>query len=210
LDRLVYRYGAWLNVHPQPRGMRWHGAAAKHGEISTGLLKAAGSLGLALLAMSYLDLSDGRWLLAAGVLVLATHFFNLLDLRPGRSLKAFLLLGAGLVIGSTDARPLWSLGLFAGGALVAGFYDRRGRVLARQGHRLGFDRTAARRSGADGGPAEVRSLHQRGPRHDVPLPARGGVRHRGRRRGGPRSRPLRALHRCQHEPRVERHRGRCV
>jgi hypothetical protein len=63
------------------------------------------------------------------VLVLATHLFNLLDLRPGRSAKAFVLLGAGLVIGSQDARPLWSLGLFAGAALVAGAYDLRERAM---------------------------------------------------------------------------------
>ncbi len=99
------------------------------GEPSTGALKAAGSLGLALFTMSYLELSNGRWLLAAGVLVLATNAFNLLDLRPGRSTKAFVLLGAGLSIGSGEVRPLWSLGLFAGPALVAGVYDLRERAM---------------------------------------------------------------------------------
>jgi UDP-GlcNAc:undecaprenyl-phosphate/decaprenyl-phosphate GlcNAc-1-phosphate transferase len=111
------------------RGWRGHGAATLRGELSTGALKAAGSLGLALLAMSYLDLSNGRWLLAAGVLVLATNVFNLLDLRPGRATKAFVLLGAGLAIGSADLRPLWALGLFAAPALVAGVYDLRERVM---------------------------------------------------------------------------------
>ncbi len=81
---------------PAPRGWRGHGAAVLRGELSTGALKAAGSLGLALFAMDALGLSDGRWLLAAAVLVLATNVFNLLDLRPGRSTKAFVLLGAGL------------------------------------------------------------------------------------------------------------------
>src|SRR3954469_25773740 len=81
-----------------PRGWRGHGAAVMRGELSTGALKAAGSLGLALLAMDGLGLSDGRWLLAAAVLVLATNVFNLLDLRPGRALKAFVILGAGVVI----------------------------------------------------------------------------------------------------------------
>ena len=79
--------------------------------------------------MSYLGLSNGRWLLATGVLVLATHVFNLLDLRPGRTLKAFALLGAGLAIGSAELRPLWAIGLFAAPALVAGLYDLRERVL---------------------------------------------------------------------------------
>jgi UDP-GlcNAc:undecaprenyl-phosphate GlcNAc-1-phosphate transferase len=111
------------------RGWRGHGAAALRGELSTGALKAAGSLGLALFAMSYLPLSNGRWLLAAAVLVLATNVFNLLDLRPGRSTKAFVLLGAGLGIGSGSTRALWALGLFAGPALVAGFYDLRERAM---------------------------------------------------------------------------------
>jgi UDP-GlcNAc:undecaprenyl-phosphate GlcNAc-1-phosphate transferase len=112
-----------------PRGWRGHGAAVLRGELSTGALKAAGSLGLALLAMSWLGLSNGRWLLAAAVLVLATNAFNLLDLRPGRSAKAFVLLGAGLTIGAGDPRQLWSLGLFAGPALVAGLYDLRERAM---------------------------------------------------------------------------------
>jgi UDP-GlcNAc:undecaprenyl-phosphate/decaprenyl-phosphate GlcNAc-1-phosphate transferase len=112
-----------------PRGWRGHGRALLRGELTTGALKAAGSLGLALLAMSYRGLSDSHWLLAAGVLVLATNVFNLLDLRPGRAIKAFVLLGAGLTIGSGDVRPLWALGLFAGPALVAGVYDVRERAM---------------------------------------------------------------------------------
>jgi UDP-GlcNAc:undecaprenyl-phosphate/decaprenyl-phosphate GlcNAc-1-phosphate transferase len=114
---------------PLQRGWRGHGAAMLRGEPSTGALKAAGSLGLALFTMDALGLSNGRWLLAAAVLVLATNAFNLLDLRPGRSTKAFVLLGAGLTIGSAQVRSLWSLGLFAGPALVSGFYDLRERAM---------------------------------------------------------------------------------
>jgi len=113
---------------PATRGWRGHGSAIVRGEFSTGALKAAGSLGLALLAMDQLGLSDGRWLLAAGVLVLATNAFNLLDLRPGRSPKAFVLLGAALTIGA-GVRPLWALGLLAAPALVAGAYDLRERAM---------------------------------------------------------------------------------
>jgi UDP-GlcNAc:undecaprenyl-phosphate/decaprenyl-phosphate GlcNAc-1-phosphate transferase len=112
-----------------PRGWRGHAAATLRGELSTGALKAAGSLGLALLAMSYLEPSDGRWLLAVAVLVLATNAFNLLDLRPGRAVKAFVLLGVGLSVGSAELRPLWTLGLFAAPALVAGAYDLRERAM---------------------------------------------------------------------------------
>jgi hypothetical protein len=112
-----------------PRGLRGHAAAAVHGELSTGVLKALGSLALALLALGQLGLSEGRWLLAAGVLVLCTNVFNLLDLRPGRAIKAFVLLGAGLAVGSANVRPLWSLGLLCGPALIAGGYDLRERAM---------------------------------------------------------------------------------
>ena len=55
---------------------------------------------------------------------------------------------------------------------------------------------------------EVRPVHQRRPGHDVAVPARRGLRDRGRRGDRPRPRPLRALHRLQHEPRLQRHRRR--
>jgi UDP-GlcNAc:undecaprenyl-phosphate/decaprenyl-phosphate GlcNAc-1-phosphate transferase len=112
-----------------PRGWRGHGVATIRGELSTGTLKAAGSLGLALLTMDYAGLSIGRWLLAAAVLVLATNALNLLDLRPGRAIKVFVLLGAGLTIGVRELRPLWTLGLFVGPALIAGVYDLRERAM---------------------------------------------------------------------------------
>lgn len=121
--------GADRSGVPGPRGWRGHGAVAMRGELSTGALKAAGSLGLALLAMDYAGLSIGRWLLAVAVLVLATNAFNLLDLRPGRAAKAFVLLAAGLTIGARELRPLWTLGLFAGPALLAGVYDLRERAM---------------------------------------------------------------------------------
>ena len=107
------------------RGWRGHGAALLAGRPSTGVLKGAGSLGAALLALALLGEGNGRWLLAAAVLVLATNAFNLLDLRPGRALKVFVLLGAGLTAGTAELRPLLSLGLFAGPALVAGGHDLR-------------------------------------------------------------------------------------
>jgi len=112
-----------------PRGWRGHGAAALRGSISTGALKAAGALGLALYALSGLGYSDGEYLLATGVLVLFTNLFNLLDLRPGRSVKTFALLGAGLTLGTWDVDPLWALGLFAGAVLVVGIYDLRERAM---------------------------------------------------------------------------------
>jgi UDP-N-acetylmuramyl pentapeptide phosphotransferase/UDP-N-acetylglucosamine-1-phosphate transferase len=113
----------------EPRGWRGHGRAVLHMQLSTGVLKAAGSFGLALYALGYAGLSTGRWLLASVVLVLATNVFNLLDLRPGRATKVFVMLGAGLTIGAASVRPLWALGLFVGPVLIAGVYDLRERAM---------------------------------------------------------------------------------
>jgi UDP-GlcNAc:undecaprenyl-phosphate/decaprenyl-phosphate GlcNAc-1-phosphate transferase len=121
--------GRGRSSSPAPRGWRGHGAAAMRGELSTGALKAVGSLGLALLVTDFGDQSVGHWLLASAVLVLATNALNLLDLRPGRAFKVFVLLGAGLTIGVRELRPLWTLGMFVGPALVAGVYDLRERAM---------------------------------------------------------------------------------
>jgi UDP-GlcNAc:undecaprenyl-phosphate/decaprenyl-phosphate GlcNAc-1-phosphate transferase len=102
----------------QPRGWRGHFRALGTGRLSTGVVKAVGALGLALLVAANPVLSAGDYLLSAAVLVLATNLFNLLDLRPGRAGKVFVLLGAGLTIGSRDLDPLWTLGLFLGPILV--------------------------------------------------------------------------------------------
>jgi UDP-N-acetylmuramyl pentapeptide phosphotransferase/UDP-N-acetylglucosamine-1-phosphate transferase len=109
------------------RGWRGHARATAAGGFSPGLLKAAGGAGLALFVLAGSALDTGDYLLAAAVLVLATNFFNLLDLRPGRSLKAFALLGAALMIGSMDLDPLWALGLFVGPLLVLMPFDLRER-----------------------------------------------------------------------------------
>jgi UDP-N-acetylmuramyl pentapeptide phosphotransferase/UDP-N-acetylglucosamine-1-phosphate transferase len=110
------------------RGWRGHGAAVMKGSFSTGALKAAGTLGLALWVTSG-ERTFGDQLLATGVLVLATNLFNLLDLRPGRSVKAFVLLGAALMIGEGELHTFEHLGLFIGPLLVAGAFDLRERAM---------------------------------------------------------------------------------
>jgi UDP-GlcNAc:undecaprenyl-phosphate GlcNAc-1-phosphate transferase len=111
------------------RGWRGHGSDVLSGALSTGLLKAGGTLGLALLVASSLPGSDADFLLAAAVLVLATNAFNLLDLRPGRSVKGFVLLGIGLTIATQNTEALAGLGLFIAPVLVAGFYDLREKAM---------------------------------------------------------------------------------
>jgi UDP-GlcNAc:undecaprenyl-phosphate/decaprenyl-phosphate GlcNAc-1-phosphate transferase len=112
-----------------PRGWRGHARATMRGGFSTGALKAAGSLGVALFVLSGRGVSAGEYLLSVALLVLATNFFNLLDLRPGRSAKALILLGAGLTIGSADVHPLWTVGLFAGPVLVLLPFDLGERAM---------------------------------------------------------------------------------
>ena len=111
------------------RGWRGHARALARGAPSTGALKAVGALGLALLVLSGTGLGGpleaGEYLLATGVLVLATNLFNLLDLRPGRSIKALVLLGLGLTVGTFDLEPLWTLGLFLGPILALAPADLR-------------------------------------------------------------------------------------
>jgi UDP-N-acetylmuramyl pentapeptide phosphotransferase/UDP-N-acetylglucosamine-1-phosphate transferase len=109
------------------RGWRGHAGAVASGHFSTGAVKAAGSLGLALFALSGQGRSAGEYLLGAGVLVLATNLFNLLDLRPGRSAKALLLLGVALTVGALDVHGLWTVGLFLGPVLVLLPLDLRER-----------------------------------------------------------------------------------
>jgi UDP-N-acetylmuramyl pentapeptide phosphotransferase/UDP-N-acetylglucosamine-1-phosphate transferase len=132
---LVYAVGvAFLGLlddvlAAEHRGWRGHGAAVLGGGLSTGALKAAGSLGLALYALGDHGYGAGEYVLAVLLLVLTTNLFNLLDLRPGRSFKAFLALGVGLTLGAWDAGPLATLGVLAGPVLVVGLYDLRERAM---------------------------------------------------------------------------------
>lgn len=107
-----------LGGDAEARGWRGHARAVRRGVPSTGAIKAAGSLGLALFALSEQGRSAGEYLLAAVVLVVATNLFNLLDLRPGRSAKALIILAVALSIGALTVNPLWTLGVFVGPILV--------------------------------------------------------------------------------------------
>lgn len=117
-----------------PRGLRGHLRTIATGRLSTGLLKAAGTLVLALLtASSEALIGPGAGLdevlVATAVLTLSAHVFNLLDLRPGRSIKALLMLGVGLTVASLDVAPVWVLGAFLGTLLALGPLDVRERAM---------------------------------------------------------------------------------
>jgi UDP-GlcNAc:undecaprenyl-phosphate/decaprenyl-phosphate GlcNAc-1-phosphate transferase len=101
-----------------PRGWRGHFGALGRGRLSTGALKALGTLGLALFVLAGPNADAATYLLAVAVLVLATNVFNLVDLRPGRSIKLLVLLGLGatLISGKTD--PFFAVSIFLGPILV--------------------------------------------------------------------------------------------
>ena len=109
------------------RGWRGHARAVAGGRVSTGAVKAVGTVALALYAVAQPGIGAGEYVLAVAVLVLATHLFNLLDLRPGRSIKALLLLGAGLTIGTAEVEPLQALGIFLAPVVVLLPLDLRER-----------------------------------------------------------------------------------
>jgi UDP-GlcNAc:undecaprenyl-phosphate GlcNAc-1-phosphate transferase len=112
-----------------PRGIRGHLAAAAQGRVSTGMLKALGTAGLALYVLAGEYQSSGEYLVGAALLTLSTNLFNLLDLRPGRAGKSLVALGAVLTIVMWDTGPLRTLGLFVGPALVLLPYDLRERAM---------------------------------------------------------------------------------
>jgi UDP-GlcNAc:undecaprenyl-phosphate/decaprenyl-phosphate GlcNAc-1-phosphate transferase len=110
------------------RGWRGHARALARGELSTGALKAAGTLALALAVLSQV-LGGWSLLLSALLVAATTNLFNLLDLRPGRAVKAWVLLAVALLAGTQDAEPLRAVGPFAGPLLVLGFHDLRERAM---------------------------------------------------------------------------------
>jgi UDP-GlcNAc:undecaprenyl-phosphate/decaprenyl-phosphate GlcNAc-1-phosphate transferase len=89
-----------------PRGLRGHGVALARGEISTGAIKALGTVGLAVYAASGGEATGTGYLAEVLVLALAAHLGNLLDIRPGRPEKALGLIAAAICLGSWSVAPL--------------------------------------------------------------------------------------------------------
>ena len=111
------------------RGLRGHARALLGGGFSTGVLKAGGTLALALAVLSPRTAGGAELALSVAVLVLCTNAFNLLDLRPGRAAKAFVLLGVPLLVLTRDLAPLRDMGVFIGPLLVLGVFDLRERAM---------------------------------------------------------------------------------
>jgi UDP-N-acetylmuramyl pentapeptide phosphotransferase/UDP-N-acetylglucosamine-1-phosphate transferase len=131
---LTYGFGVMLlglidDVFAGPsRGWRGHLAAVRARELSTGGVKAVGTLALALYVLSGRGYGAGEYLLAVALLTLTTNLFNLLDLRPGRCGKAFVLLGVGLIVAG-EGGPFDALGVLVAPALVVSWFDLRERAM---------------------------------------------------------------------------------
>jgi UDP-GlcNAc:undecaprenyl-phosphate GlcNAc-1-phosphate transferase len=111
------------------RGWRGHARAVASGQLSTGAIKAVGSLGLAAFAVSGTGREIFGYLADLALLLLATNLFNLLDLRPGRVEKSLTLLLAGLCIGAWSVYPLELLGVFIGPVLIGAALTLRERAM---------------------------------------------------------------------------------
>jgi hypothetical protein len=111
------------------RGWRGHARAVLSGKLSTGAIKAVGTLALAAYATSGLGREAFDYLADLALLLLATNMANLLDLRPGRVEKTLVLVGAGLCIGYWTIQPVELLGLFVGPVLVGAWFTLRERAM---------------------------------------------------------------------------------
>lgn len=111
------------------RGWRGHARAVLSGRLSTGAIKAVGSLALAAYATSGLGREAFDYLVDLALLLLATNMANLLDLRPGRVEKALVLVGGALCLAYWTLEPFELLGLFVGPVLVAAWFTLRERAM---------------------------------------------------------------------------------
>jgi hypothetical protein len=90
----------------EPRGLRGHGLALVRGDLSTGAVKAVGTVALAGYAVAGEHTTGVELLIDVLVLALGAHLGNLLDTRPGRPEKAVGVAGLVVCLGSWSLAPL--------------------------------------------------------------------------------------------------------
>jgi UDP-GlcNAc:undecaprenyl-phosphate/decaprenyl-phosphate GlcNAc-1-phosphate transferase len=88
------------------RGWREHGRAVARGELSTGAIKAIGTIAFAAYAAGGEDASGGRYVADVLVLALSAHLGNLLDTRPGRTEKALAVTAVAVCVATWSLAPL--------------------------------------------------------------------------------------------------------
>jgi UDP-GlcNAc:undecaprenyl-phosphate GlcNAc-1-phosphate transferase len=111
------------------RGLRGHAHAIVRGELSTGAIKAIGTVALAAYALSGLGAGAPEYVAGIGVLALAAHLGNLLDTRPGRSEKALALTIAAVCLTSRSLAPLEPIAALIGPIAVCAWLTLRERAM---------------------------------------------------------------------------------
>ncbi|MGA8219224.1 MAG: hypothetical protein WB771_11710 [Solirubrobacterales bacterium] len=112
-----------------PQGLRGHARALCHGRISTGAIKAVGTLALAAYALGGRGMGAPGYAAALGVLTLAVHLGNLLDTRPGRSEKALALAVTAVCLASWSLVPLEPVAALLGPVAVGAVLTLRERAM---------------------------------------------------------------------------------
>jgi UDP-GlcNAc:undecaprenyl-phosphate/decaprenyl-phosphate GlcNAc-1-phosphate transferase len=112
-----------------PRGLRGHARAVARGRLSTGSIKAAGTVALAAYAVAGRELGAPEFLSSAGVLTLSAHLGNLLDTRPGRTEKAFGLTAGTVCLAAWSLIPLEPIAALIGPLCVCSWLTLRERAM---------------------------------------------------------------------------------
>jgi UDP-GlcNAc:undecaprenyl-phosphate GlcNAc-1-phosphate transferase len=112
-----------------PRGLRAHARALGQGQVSTGAVKAIGTVALAGYALADQDARPAELAASVGVLTLAAHLGNLLDTRPGRSEKGLALTAAGVCLASWSLAPLEPIAALIGPVAVGAWLTLRERAM---------------------------------------------------------------------------------
>lgn len=112
-----------------PRGVRAHARALGRGQLSTGAIKAIGTLVLAAYALGDRGMSAPHYVAAVGVLTVAAHLGNLLDTRPGRSEKALALTAAAVCLASRSPAALEPVAALLGPVAVCAWLTLRERAM---------------------------------------------------------------------------------
>lgn len=81
----------------ETRGFKGHVREAVRGRFTTGFLKALGGFLLAIAASAPFSRHIWELFLNGALIALCANLFNLLDMRPGRALKVFFPLLAGVI-----------------------------------------------------------------------------------------------------------------
>jgi hypothetical protein len=108
-------------------GFFGHVRAARHGFLTTGLLKAGGGGVLSLYVAWRLTGAPLETVVDGLLLALAANFLNLLDKRPGRALKGFWLLSAAAI--AAQPASWWLLAPMLATSVIIAPADLAGRAM---------------------------------------------------------------------------------